>query len=56
MDGGVGGGRGDERTVAHGSAVDSSGREVQAVTGGPPESGVDYYMNLQGIQNFMGLL
>jgi len=58
MDGATGGGRGDERTnQAHGSAVvDPGGREVQAVTGAPPESGVDYYMNLQGIQNFMGLL
>jgi hypothetical protein len=57
MEGGAGAGRGDERThQAHGSAVDVNGREVQAVTGAPPESGVDYYMNLQGIQNFMGLL
>ena len=49
------GNKGEEKGYS-GSAVDANGREIPAVSGGPPESGVDYYMNLQGIQNFMGLL
>jgi hypothetical protein len=39
----------------HTTAVDAQGREIQAISG-QPESGVDYYLNLQGIQNFMALL
>lgn len=50
------GGKGEDKYGAAGSAVGADGREIPAVSGGPPESGVDYYMNLQGIQNFMGLL
>ncbi|KAJ9097589.1 hypothetical protein QFC21_004623 [Naganishia friedmannii] len=41
---------------AHGSTVDTDGNVIPAVSAGVPESGVDYYMNLQGIQNLMGLV
>lgn len=40
----------------HGSTVDEQGRELPAAPPGSAESGVDYYMNLQGIQNLMGVI
>jgi len=46
----------DSLMYAHGSTVDADGREVPAIAPGPPESAVDYYMNLQGIQNLMGVI
>jgi hypothetical protein len=41
---------------AHGSTVDTDGTVIPAASAGVPESGVDYFMNLQGIQNLMGLV
>ncbi len=42
--------------TAHGSTVDADGKEVPAAPPGTAESAVDYYMNLQGIQNLMGVV
>ncbi len=42
--------------LPHGSTVDIDGREVPAAPPGVAESAVDYYMNLQGIQNLMGVV
>jgi hypothetical protein len=45
-----------DESKAHGSTVDTDGTVIPAASAGVPESGVDYFMNLQGIQNLMGLV
>lgn len=46
----------EEHHRPHGTTVDEQGREIPAAPPGSAESGVDYYMNLQGIQNLMGVI